>query len=123
MTLSTEAILRMHPGRKRSTAVKRDRTETYDQRSRGERPADVVAVAKADRIKNGASPANALNDLHDSTIGRLRLENAISEEQLYTAQRYAICVIQNAKLYGIPAPHPRALDLLMANKGHSCMVD
>ena len=123
MTLSTEALLHMQPGRRRHPHVKRDRTETYSQRSRGERPVDVVAVAKAYRIKNGANPENALNDLHGSTIGQLRLEGAISEEQLYTAQRYATIVIQNARLFGIPSPHPRALDLLMANKGQSCVVD
>lgn len=123
MSLSTDALLHMHPGRKRLPSVKRDRTETYDQRSRGERPADVVAVAKAYRIKAGANPSDPLHEHYGSTVGQLRLECAISEEQLYTAQRYATLVIQNARLFGIPSPHPRALDLLTTSKGLSCTVD
>jgi hypothetical protein len=125
MTITEQAVSLLHQGagRKRHPHVKRDRTETYAQRSRGERPADVVAVAKAYRVKNGATPENALDDRHGSTIGQLHLEGSISEEQLYTAQRYATVVIQNAKLFGIPSPHPRALDLLMASKGLSCDVD
>lgn len=127
MSLSTEALLHMQPGRKRSATVKRDAPGSpnieRDQRTRGERPVDVVAVARAYRIKDGANPEKALHEDYGSTIGRLRLEGAISDEQLYAAQRYATCVIQNARLYGIPSPHPRALDLLTASKGLSCNGD
>jgi hypothetical protein len=127
MTLSTEALLHMRPGRPRSRTVKRDSPGSpnvkRDQRTRGERPADVVAVARAYRIKDGANPENALHEHYGSTLGRLFLERAISQEQLHAAQRYAICIIQNAKLFGIPSPHPRALDLLMASKGLSCDVE
>ena len=122
MTITEAAITLLHQGagRKRHPHVKRDRTETYGQRSRGERPADVVAVAKAYRIKNGAKPEQALRSDYGSTIGRLRIEESISEEQFNSALRYATVVAQNARLHGLPSPHPRALDLLMGNKGLSC---
>src|SRR5215471_18126179 len=47
------------------------RRDTTTGRSRGESPAEVVAVALAQRIKAGADPDDALNALHASTLGAL----------------------------------------------------
>lgn len=115
MTLSTDALLHMRPGRKRMA-----RARGSDGRSDGELPAAVTATAKAYRIRHGADPEIALHEDYGSTIGQLRLERSISDNQLWAAQAYAQCVISNARLYGIPSPHPRALDLASPFKGQSC---
>jgi hypothetical protein len=117
MSLSESALDLLHrrPGRKRLVRARRP-----DGKADGERPVDVLAVARAYRIKFGATPENALRDLYGSTIGLLLLEQSISQRQLETAERYATCVRRYAGLMGIPSPHPRALDLASAFKGLSC---
>ena len=47
------------------------RRGTTTGRSRGESPAEIVAVARAQRLKAGADPDDALNALHGSTLGIL----------------------------------------------------
>lgn len=118
MTLSAQALLHQRPGRPRLPRARRQ-----DGKSDGERPADIVSIAKAYRIKAGAIPEIALDANYGSTIGQLRLEGSISGEQLITAERYARIVIQNARLYGIPSPHPRAHDHLQGIGGLSCGAD
>ncbi len=116
MTITESAIDLLHrrPGRKRMARVRGS-----DGRSDGERPADVVAIAKAYRIKFGATPMGALDSRYGSTIGQLAIERSISGTQLATAQRYLSCVISYCRLMGIPSPHPRAHDLLTAARGQS----
>lgn len=118
MSLSDSAIqlLHRHPGRYRKLHVRRG----MDGKSDGERPADVVSIAKAYRIRDGAMPDNALDYRYGFTIGRLWLERLISEAQFHAAERYLTCVVLNARLHGIPSPHPRATNLLMAGAGLSC---
>src|SRR5215813_11292067 len=48
-----------------------DRKRDASGRSRGESPAEIVAVARAQRIKAGADPDDALNALHSSALGIL----------------------------------------------------
>lgn len=118
MSLTEQALLHMRPGRRRLV-----RARGPDGKSDGERPEAVVATAKAYRIKNGAIPTIALHEHYGSTIGQLLLEEAIQRHHYDTACRYAQIVLQNARLYGIPSPHPRALDLLAAFGGLSCAPD
>jgi len=121
MTLAESALDLLHrrPGRRRSPDVHR----SPDGRSNGEPAATIRAVARAYRIKNGAREDQALNEHYGTTIGRLRLEDAITETQFNTAGRYAECVAHNARLLGIPFPHARSAALLMAGQGQSCAPD
>jgi hypothetical protein len=100
-----------------------DRVRRASGKSDGERPADIVSIAKVQRMKAGATEENALDYRWGSTIGQLRLEGSISEEQLTIAQRYARIVSANARLYGVPSPNPRSAALLMAGQGLSCEPD
>ena len=92
------------------------RRDTTTGRSRGESPAEVVAVALAQRIKAGADPDDALNALHASTLGVLhRLwqmcatdPSGISTEQYNAAQTYISCVTRYCEIMGIPLPRPTA---------------
>lgn len=112
MSMTAEVVLHTYRRPRRSRRPRNVR--------RGESPADIRAVAKAYRVKEGALPDNALHELYGTTIGRLRLEESISESQLNTAESYLRCVVAHARLLGIPSPHPKALDLLMASGGLSC---
>lgn len=107
MTLSSDALLHMRPGRKRLVIVGR----SPDGRSNGERPDAIVKTARTYRVRHGAPEHDALNERYGSTIGILRMRGAISDKQFWTAERYRDNVVANAKIMGIPSPHPRALDL------------
>jgi hypothetical protein len=127
MTLSTHALLHMRPGRPRATNV----TRGPDGVSDGEKAADIVKVAKAYRMRAGATEEDALNHLHATTIGILHRRwqadhgdpSGISETQFRAAQRYLGYVVANARLLGIPSPHPRAATLLLVGVGQSCEED
>jgi hypothetical protein len=127
MALSTPALLRMRPGRPRSDNV----TRGADGVSDGERAADIVKVAKAYRMRAGATEEDALNHLHATTIGILHRRwqtdhgepSGISENQYRAAQRYLGYVVAHARLLGIPSPHPRTVALLLAGSGKSCEQD
>jgi hypothetical protein len=93
-----------------------DRMRGASGRSRGESPAEIVAVARAQRIKAGADPDDALNALHVSTLGILHRRwqmcatdpSGISVEQYNAAQGYISCVIRYCEIMGIPLPRPAA---------------
>ena len=90
------------------------RRDTTTGRSRGESPADIVAVARAQRIKFGADPDDALNALHASTLGVLHRRwqacptdpSGISADQYHAAQAYISCVTRYCEIMGIPLPRP-----------------
>jgi len=92
------------------------RRDTTTGRSRGESPAEVVAVALAQRIKAGADPDDALNALHASTLGILHRRwqmcatdpSGISPDQYNAALAYISCVTRYCELMGIPLPRPFA---------------
>jgi hypothetical protein len=100
-------------GRPRPPGRRRDSTTG---RSRGESPAEIVAVARAQRIKAGADPDDALNTLHGSTLGILYRRwqmcatdpSGISTAQYNAAQAYISCVIRYCEIMGIPLPRPMA---------------
>jgi hypothetical protein len=123
MTLSAQTLLRMRPGRRRAADV----TRGADGVSDGERPADIVKVAKAYRIRAGASEEDALNHLWATTIGILHRRwqadhgdpSGVSEAQYRAAQLYLDHVVANARLLGIPSPHPRTTALLLAGAGRN----
>jgi hypothetical protein len=106
-----------HPERNR-------RRDATSGRSRGETPAEATAVARAQRIRGGAAPDDALNALHGSTIGTLhrrwqmdkRDPGGISADQYNAAQAYVDAVCRNAAVMGIPPPHPTAI----SEHGASC---
>jgi hypothetical protein len=91
-----------------------DRQRDASGRSRGESPAEIVAVARAQRIKAGADPDDALNALHSSTIGILHRRwqmcatdpSGISPEQYTAARAYISCVTRYCEMMGIPLPRP-----------------
>ncbi len=101
-------------GRPRSRARRRDPSG----RSRGESAAEITAVARAQRIKIGAPPADALNALWGTAIGILHRRwqvdasdpTGLSAEQYNAAQAYISCVIRWCELMGIPLPRPAALE-------------
>ena len=93
-----------------------DRKRDARGRSRGESPAEIVAVARAQRIKAGADPDDALNALRSSTLGVLHRRwqccatdpSGISRDQYHAAQAYISCVIRYCEIMGIPLPRPFA---------------
>jgi hypothetical protein len=99
-------------GRPRQSDRKRDASG----RSRGESPAAIVAVARAQRIKAGADPDDALDALHGSTLGILHRRwqtcasdpSGLSADQYHAAQAYISCVIRYCEIMGIPLPRPAA---------------
>jgi hypothetical protein len=109
-------------GRPRQPGRRRDATTG---RSRGESTAEVVAVARAQRIKFGADPDDALNALHASTLGILHRRwqacatdpSGISADQYHAAQAYIGCVTRYCELMGIPLPRPVAADTGGATRG------
>ncbi len=102
-------------GRPREAGRNRDASG----RSRGASPADILSVARAQRIKAGADPDDALNALHGSTIGILHRRwqacptdpGGISADQYAAAQAYIACVTRYCELMGIPLPRPAAATL------------
>src|SRR5262245_39188694 len=115
MTLSAAALLHMRPGRKRL-----ERARGSDGKSDGERPADIISVAKMQRVRMGIPVDKATDYRHGYTLGRLHWQRDIDDRQFWAGERYLKCVVINAKLHGIPCPHPRAMDLLRSNTGLSC---
>jgi hypothetical protein len=97
-------------GRPRQAGRKRDASG----RGRGESAAEIVAVARAQRIKAGADPDDALNALHVSTLGVLHRRwqmcatdpSGLSADQYNAAQAYISCVIRYCEIMGIPLPRP-----------------
>src|SRR5690349_14694768 len=93
-----------------------DRKRDARGRSRGESPAEIVAVVRAQRIKRGADPDDALNALNGSTLGILHRRwqacatdpSGISTEQYNAAQSYISCVVRYCEIMGIPLPRPFA---------------
>jgi hypothetical protein len=93
-----------------------DRKRDPRGRSRGEGRGEIVAVARAQRIKAGADPDDALNALHTSTLGILHRRwqmcatdpSGLSADQYNAAQAYVSCVIRYCEIMGIPLPRPAA---------------
>jgi hypothetical protein len=127
MSLSADALLHIRPGRPRAANVRRG----ADGNSDGERAADIVKVAKAYRMRAGATEEDALSHLHATTIGILHRRwqgdhgdpSGISAAQYDAAQRYLGYVVAHARLLGIPSPHPRSTALLLVGAGQSCEQD
>src|SRR5689334_23837306 len=103
--------VRRRGGRPRKPDRRRD---TTTGRSRGESPAEIVAVARAQRIKAGADPDDALNALNGSTLGILHRRwqmcatdpSGISADQYHAAQAYISCVTRYCEIMGISLPRP-----------------
>jgi hypothetical protein len=82
--------------------------------------ADILSVVKAQRVKLGIPAEKATDYRHGYTLGRLHWQGDITDEQFNAGEKYLSCVVINAKLHGIPCPHPRAVDLLAVGMGLSC---
>lgn len=111
MRPSTPAPLQAtRPGRPSKSGRRRD----ANGRSRGESPAEILAVALAQRIKAGAPADDALNALYGSAIGILHRRwqicasdpTGLSAEQYHAAQSYISIVVRYCELMGIPLPRP-----------------
>lgn len=97
-------------GRPRKSGRRRDATG----RSRGETVVEITAVARAQRIKAGADPDDAMNALFGSALGILYRRwqmcatdpSGISNEQWNAAQIYITTVIRYCEIMGIPLPRP-----------------
>jgi hypothetical protein len=106
---------RAHPhfrfGRPRRPERQRD---AATGRSRGEAAAEITATARAQRVKAGAAPDDALNALNGSTIGVLHRRwqvcasdpGSVSGDQYHAAQAYIGTVFQYAQIMGLPLPWP-----------------
>ena len=94
-----------------------DRQRDARGRSRGESPAEIVATARAQRIKAGADPRDALNALNGTTLGILHRRwqlcptdpSGVSADQYNAAQAYIATVFHHAELMGLPMPWPGGL--------------
>ena len=94
-----------------------DRKRDARGRSRGESPAEIVATARAQRIKAGADPADALNALNGTTLGILHRRwqlrptdpGGVSADQYNAAQAYIATVFHHAEIMGLPMPWPGGL--------------
>ncbi len=106
MSMGMELRTHIRPGRPRLTRARR-----RDGRSAGELPDAVRAVAKAQRVRAGAPPDDALNALRGYALGVLRVRELISADQFRAGERYRDCVVSYCRLMGIPSPSPRALDM------------
>jgi hypothetical protein len=86
-----------------------DRQRDARGRSRGESPAEIVATARAQRIKAGADPADALNPLYGTTLGilyrrwQLRPSDpgGVSADRYNAAQAYIATVFHHAEIMGL----------------------
>src|SRR5262249_19803866 len=93
-----------------------DRKRDARGRSRGESPAEIVATARAQRIKAGADPADALNALNGTTLGILHRRwqprrtdrGGVPPDQYTAAQAYTAPVSHPAEVRGLPMPWPGA---------------
>ena len=91
-----------------------DRQRDARGRSRGESPAEIVATARAQRIKAGADPDDALNALNGTTLGILHRRwqlrptdpGGVSADQYNAAQAYIATVFHHAEVMGLPMPWP-----------------
>ena len=91
-----------------------DRQRDARGRGRDESPAEIVATARAQRIKAGADPADALNPLYGSTLGLLHRRwqlrpsdpAGVSADQYNAAQAYIATVFHHAEIMGLPMPWP-----------------
>jgi len=98
-------------GRPRKAARKRD---TTSGRSRGDSAAEITATARAQRIKAGAAPDDALNALNGSTVGILHRRwqvcasdpGGLSRDQYHAAQAYIATVVHYAQIMGLRLPWP-----------------
>ncbi len=99
-------------GRPRKAGRRRDRSG----HSRGETAAEITAIARAQRVKAGADPHDALNALNGSAIGILYRRGqlcesdpgGISDAQYNAAQTYVAIVLRYCEIMGIPLPRPTA---------------
>jgi hypothetical protein len=74
----------------------------------------VAAIARAQRIKAGADPDDALNALNGTTLGILHRRwqlcptdpGGISADQYNAAQVYIATVFHHAEVMGLPMPWP-----------------
>jgi hypothetical protein len=100
-------------GRPRKAGRRRD---PASGRSRGETAAEITAIARAQRVKAGADPDDALNALHGCAIGILHRRwqlcesdpGGISQAQYDAAQIYIAIVLRYCEIMGIPLPRPSA---------------
>ena len=98
-------------GRPRQPDRQRDATTG---RSRGETTAEITATARAQRVKAGAAPDDALNALNGTTIGILHRRwqlcasdpGGVSGDQYHAAQAYIATVFHYAQIMGLPLPWP-----------------
>jgi hypothetical protein len=108
-------------GRPRAPGRRRDGKHG---RSRGESAADVTAIARAQRIKAGADPHDALNALYGSALGILHRRwqccptdpGSISDDQFRAAQAYVAIVVRHCEIMGIPLPRPAAATAVGATR-------
>lgn len=111
MSLPSPAQFR--PGRRGRPRKPRGKRDT-NGRSRGESPAEIVAVACAQRVQRGAPADDALNALYGSALGILHRRwqvcesdrKGLSVDQYNAAQVYIGTVIRYCELMGIPLPRP-----------------
>src|SRR5262249_43047895 len=107
-----------HITRRGGRARQPDRKRDPSGRSRGESQAEIVAVARAQPIKAGADPADALHALNSPTRALLHRRwqmcatdpSGISADQYHAAQGYISCVIRYCEIMGIPLPRPTVGD-------------
>ena len=100
-------------GRPRKAGGRRD---GLSGRSRGETAAEITAVARAQRVKAGADPDDALNALNGSALGILYRRGqmcgsdpgSIAAAQHDAAQTYISIVVRYCEIMGIPLPRPTA---------------
>jgi hypothetical protein len=98
-------------GRPRKADRRRDATTS---RSRGETITEITATVRAQRIRAGAAPDDALNALNGSTIGILHRRwqlcatdpGGVSGDQYQAAQSYIATVFHYAQIMGLPLPWP-----------------
>ena len=100
--------------RRRGRPPMPDRMRDARGRSRGESPAEIVATARAQRIKAGADPADALNPLWGTALGILHRRwqlrptdpAGVSGDQFNAAQAYIATLFHHAEIMGLPMPWP-----------------
>jgi hypothetical protein len=93
-------------GRKRKQNVKRYPSGCPAHQRRDQIKAGVVAQ----RLRLGATKANAANPEWESAAGRAYMHKLISRRQYGAAQSYERVIIRYAVANNIPAPFPRSLE-------------
>src|SRR5215467_1295084 len=123
MSLSSEALLRLHPGRKRfrhrRPGAERDRKSVESEHV-------IKSTVMAQRIRL-VGPENAADAKSGYCLGRLLLKNpspeeplSISRGQFHAGERYASLCIRHASIMGYPIGSPRSANLDMVAGGISC---